>query len=79
VEVRRALPVAHAVVPHGVLLPVVASVVTVMAGNPKAGEENAHRDEYDARDDHNPRREPVEPIRFDRRGRWLGGDGGRPG
>jgi len=63
-----------------VLRPVVmAPVVTVMAGNLETGEEDAHRDEHDARDDHDPRREPVEPIGFDRHGRWLGGDGGRPG
>jgi hypothetical protein len=76
-----AAAVMHAPRPHRVVLrPVVmATVVTVMAGNPEAGEEHAHRDEDDPGDDHNPRREPVEPIRFDRRGRWLGGDGSRPG
>jgi len=76
-----AVAVMHAPRTHRVVLrPVVmAAVVTVMAGNLEAGEEDAHRDEYDAGDDHDPRREPVEPIWFDRRRRWLGGDGGRPG
>jgi hypothetical protein len=67
---------AHGV--GGVLVPVMASVV-VVAGEFEAGEENGRDDEQDAGDDHNPRREPVEPIRFNRHGRWLGGDGGRPG
>jgi hypothetical protein len=77
----RAAAVMHATWAHGVggvLVPVMASVV-VVAGEFEAGEENGRDDEQDAGDDHNPRREPVEPIGFDRHGRWLGGDGGRPG
>jgi hypothetical protein len=56
----------HATGTHGVVLrPVVmASVVTVVAGNLEAGEEDGHGDEQDPGDDHNPCREPVEPIRF---------------
>jgi hypothetical protein len=79
----EASPRAVAVVPwtHGVVLPHVGvpSVVMMMAGDLETGEENGRDDEQDAGDDHNPRREPVEPIRFNRHGRWLGGDGGRPG
>ena len=81
--VVQAGPLALAVMPrtHRVVLrPVaMAAVVTVVAGYLATGEEDAQRDEYDARDDHDPRREPVEPIWFDRHGRWLCGDGGRPG
>ena len=74
------LAVGRAVVSHGVLLPVVmASVMTVVAGDLETGEEDAHCDEHDAGDDHDPRRESVEPIGFDRHSRWLGGDGSRPG
>jgi hypothetical protein len=75
------LAVVPAAGAHGVVLrPVVmASVVPMVAGNLEAGEEDGHGDEQDPGDDHNPRREPVEPIRFNRHGRWLGGDGGRPG
>lgn len=74
-----ALAVVHAMVAHGVLPPVVmASVVTVVAGNLEAGEENGHDDEQDAGDDHNPRREPVEPIRFNWLRRLRRGDRGRP-
>jgi hypothetical protein len=69
--------VVHALT-HGVVPPVVASVVTKV-GDFEAGEEDGRDDEQDPGDDHNPRREPVEPIRFNRHGRWLGGDGGRPG
>jgi hypothetical protein len=71
VVVVRAL--AHRVVP-----PVMASVVTKV-GDFEAGEENSRDDEQDPGDDHNPCRESVEPIRFNRHGRWLGGDGSRPG
>jgi hypothetical protein len=76
-----AVAVMHAPRTHRVVLrPVVmAAVVTVMAGNLEAREEDAHRDEHDAGDDHDPRRESVEPIGFDRHRRWLSGDGGRPG
>jgi hypothetical protein len=63
---------------HGVLPFVVASVMT-QVGHAEAGEENGRDDENDSGDDHDPRREPVEPIGFDRHGRWLGGDGSRPG
>lgn len=71
-----AVAVVHAPWTHRVVLPhvVVASVVMVMAGDLEAGEENAHDDEQDAGDDHNPRRESVEPIRFDWLSRWRGGD-----
>jgi hypothetical protein len=52
--------VVHASRSHGVvLLPVVASVVTVMAGDLEAGEEDGRDDEDDAGNDHDPRREPV--------------------
>jgi hypothetical protein len=58
---RRAVAVVHAGRAHGVmLLPVVmAAVVTVMAGDLKAGEEDGRDDKHDAGDDDNPRREPV--------------------
>ena len=72
-----AVVVVHALA-HGMVPPVVASVVTKV-GDFEAGEEDGRDDEQDPGDDHNPRREPVEPIRFNRHGRWLGGDGGRPG
>ena len=80
----RAAAVVHAPWAHGVVLPhvVVASVVMVMAGDLEAGEENGRGDEQDAGDDHNPRREPVEPIRFDWLSRWhcgVSGDRSRPG
>jgi hypothetical protein len=70
----------HARVAHGVLLPVVvASVVTMVARNLEAGEEDGRDDEQDPGDDHNPRREPVEPVRFVWRSCWRGGDRGRRG
>jgi hypothetical protein len=75
-----AVALMHTARSHRVMLrPVVMAVVVVMAGDLEAREEDAHRDEHDARDDDDPRREPVEPIRFDRRGRWLSSDCGRPG
>jgi hypothetical protein len=70
--------VLDAALTHGVVVSVMASVVTEV-GYLEARKEHGRDDEHDARDDHNPRREPVEPIGFDRQGRWLGGDGGRPG
>ena len=80
-ETSARTAVMHATRAHGVggmLVPVMASVV-VVAGQFEAGEENTHDDEQDAGDDHNPRREPVEPIRFNRLCRMRGGDRGRPG
>jgi hypothetical protein len=81
----RAGPLARAVVharwAHDVVLPhvaVMAAVVTVVAGDLEAGEEDGRDDEYDAGDDHNPRREPVQPIRFDYLG-CRGADRSRPG
>jgi len=67
---------AHRVL--GVPSVVVAPVMTKV-GDFEAGEEDGRDDEHDAGDDHNPRCESVEPIRFVGHGRWLGGDGGRPG
>jgi len=83
VEVRPPA-VVRATGTHGVVLsPVVmASVVTMVAGNLEAGEEDGRDDEQDPGDDHNPRREPVEPIRFSVLSRWrcgVSGDRGRPG
>jgi hypothetical protein len=76
-----AVAVLHAAGAHGVVLPhvVVASVVMVMACDLEAGEEDGRDDEQDAGDDHNPRGEPVEPIRFGWLSRWRGGDRSRPG
>jgi hypothetical protein len=54
-------------------------MVTVVAGELEAGEENGRDDEQDPGDDHNPRRESVEPIRFSRLSRVRGGDRSRPG
>ena len=71
--------VVHVRLAHGVVPPVVVASVMTNVGDLEAGEEDGRDDEHDAGDDHDPRREPVEPIRFDRHGRWLGGDGGRPG
>jgi hypothetical protein len=82
VETGARAPVMHATWAHGlggVVVPVVASVVTVVAGDLEAGEENSRDDEQDPGDDHNPRREPVEPIRFSRLSRMRGGDRSRPG
>ena len=81
---RRAVAVMHAPWTHGVVLPHVgvASVVMMMAGDLEAGEENGRDDEQDAGDDHNPRRESVEPIRFQWLSRWhcgVSGDRSRPG
>lgn len=66
---------------HGVVLPrvVVASVVVVMAGDLETGEEDGRGDKDDAGDDDHPRRETVEPIRFDYLILWRGGDRSRPG
>ena len=58
--------------------PVVASVMTEV-GDFEAGEEDGRDDEHDAGHDHHPGGEPVEPIGFHNRGRWLGGDRGRRG
>jgi hypothetical protein len=71
----------HARLAHGVVLRpvVVASVVTMMACDLEAGEENGRDDEQDPGDNHNPRREPVEPVRFSWLDRWRGGNRGRPG
>jgi hypothetical protein len=73
--------VVHVPWTHAVVLPhvVVASVVVMMAGDLEAGEEDGRDDEQDAGDDHDPRREPVEPIRFDWLSCWRGGDRSRPG
>jgi hypothetical protein len=73
--------VVHATRPHsvGAVVPVMASVVTVVARDLEAGEENGRDDEQDAGDDYYPRREPVEPIRFSGFGRMRGGDRSRPG
>lgn len=62
----RALAVVHSAVPHRVvLLPVVMATVATVAGDLEAGEENGRDDKNDAGDNHNPRRESVEPVRFD--------------
>jgi hypothetical protein len=73
--------VMHATWAHcvGAVVPVVTSVVAVVAGNLEAGEENGRDDEQDAGDDHNPRRESIEPIRFNRLSRVRSGDRSRPG
>jgi hypothetical protein len=62
------------VVPPVVMAPVVSDV-----GDLEAGEEDGRDDEDDAGNNDNPRCQSVEPIWFDRHGRWLTGDGGRPG
>jgi hypothetical protein len=49
---------------HGVVVVMVASVVTIVARDAEAGKENGRDDEHDPGDDHNPRCEPVKPIRF---------------
>jgi hypothetical protein len=75
--------VVHARLAHGVVVPVVvASVVTKVARDAEAGEENSRDDEQDPGDDHNPRCEPVQPIRFGWLSRWhcgVGGDRSRRG
>jgi hypothetical protein len=70
--------VMHVPLAHGVVVAVMASVMTKV-GDLEAGEEYGRDDEHDAGHDHDPRRQSVEPIRFNRHGRWLSGDGGRPG
>ena len=80
-ETSARAAVMHATWAHGVggvLVPVMASVV-VVPGEFEAGKENGRDDEKDAGDDHNPRREPVEPIRFSRLRRMRGRDRSRPG
>ena len=78
----RARTMVHGRVAHGGVVPVVVSMVTV-AGDFEAGKENGRDDEQDPGYDHNPRREPVQPIGFDDRcRRWrngVSGDRGRPG
>jgi hypothetical protein len=74
----RARTVMHGRMAHAGVVPMVVAMVTV-AGDFEAGEENGRDDKQDPGHDHNPRREPIEPIRFNRRGRWLGRDGRRPG
>lgn len=76
-----ARPMVHGRMAHGGVVPVVASMVTV-AGDFEAGEENGRDDEQDPGDDHDPRREPVQPIGLDRCRRWHSGGSGdrsRPG
>lgn len=60
-----------------VVPPVVMAVVMSQVGDFEAGKEDAQDDEHDAGDDHDPGRESVEPIGFDRHGRRLSGDCGR--
>jgi hypothetical protein len=80
VETSALTVVVHDRMAHGgVVPPVVASVMTKVAGDFETSEENGRNDEQDPGHDHDPRCEPVEPIRFNRRCRWLGGDGSRPG
>jgi hypothetical protein len=74
-----AVAVGHAARAHGVMLrPVVVASVVMVARNLEAGEEDGHGDEKDPGDDHNPRREPVQPVRFSDFSR-CGGDRSRPG
>lgn len=70
-----------ALVEHcGVGMPVmVAAVMSVVSGDPEAGEEDGRDDEQDAGHDHHPGSQSVEPIRFNRLGRWRGGNRGRRG
>ena len=75
---RSAGTTRSALVEHGGVVSVVVPVMT-MAGDPEAGEEDGRDDEQDARHDHHPCRQSVEPIRFDRLSGWRGGDSGRPG
>jgi hypothetical protein len=65
---------------HGVVMAVVPVMVpvAVMAGDAEAGEENGRDNEQDSGHDHNPRGEPIEPIRLSRCS-WCGGDRCRPG
>jgi hypothetical protein len=65
---------------HRVVMAVVPvmAVVTVVARDAEAGEENRRDDEQDPGDDHNPRSKPVEPIRLSR-GSWRWCDRGRCG
>src|SRR5579875_770469 len=71
---RTAVP---AVMEHrGVVMSVVVPVVALMAGDPEAGEENGRDDEQNAGHNHDPGREPVEPVRLLRGGRRR--SGGRP-
>jgi hypothetical protein len=65
---------------HGVVMAVVPVVVpvAVVAGDAEAGEENGRDDEQDPGHDHNPRGEPIEPIRLSRCS-WRGGGRCRPG
>jgi hypothetical protein len=65
---------------HGVVMAVVPVVVpvAVVAGDAEASEENGRDDEQDPGHDHNPRGEPIEPIRLSRCS-WRGGDRCRPG
>jgi len=69
----------HALLAHGVGVPVVVAAVVMVARNLEAGEENCRDDEHDPGDDHDPRCEPVEPIRFDWLSRWRAGDRSRRG
>jgi len=77
----RASRAPRAALSHGVPLvhPVVVAAVMAEVRNLEAGEENAQDDEHDAGDNHDPRRQSVEPVGFYRHGRRLCGDGGRPG
>jgi hypothetical protein len=63
---------------HGAVMAVVLVVVPVVAGDTEAGEEDSRDDEQDSGHDHNPRGEPVEPIRLSRCSR-RGGDRCRTG
>jgi hypothetical protein len=63
---------------HGVVMAVVMVPVALVAGDAEAGEENRRHNEQDPGHDHNPRSEPIEPIRLNRCS-WRGGDRCRPG
>jgi hypothetical protein len=68
-----------ALVEHrGVVTPVMVPVVT-MPGDPEAGEENGCDDEQDPGHNHDPCRQPEEPIWLGRRSGWRCCDRGPRG
>ena len=71
--------VVRTTVAHRVVVPPVVMAVMAQVGDFEAGEEDGRDDEQDSGDDHYPRREPVEPIRFNGLCRMRGGNRGRPG
>ena len=68
-----------ALVEHRVVVMPMMVPVVIVTGDPEAGEENGRDDEQDPGHNHDPCRQPVEPIRLNRRSRWRSADLGRPG